>query len=235
MKGSFNPTCDRHGHMLTGVGGSPQVMASFICPTAEEIALLPAAAQLSASAARDRQPQRSGPKKEKYIPHIRKILVPVDAEHTKPADLKRTIELARKFGAQIALLHCYEWPRSFSYAKGDAALDDVIEHQELTRTHLQMLCSRVRKSWSKCRSRFEFCSLPAGILNVSKEIQADLILVPSPLDSASETWSTAEVLDELVRKADCPVMAGKAITFSASPEARARITNRKRSHENAHR
>jgi len=39
MKGSFNPTCDRHGHMLTGVGSSPQLMAPFVCPTAEEIAL----------------------------------------------------------------------------------------------------------------------------------------------------------------------------------------------------
>jgi hypothetical protein len=41
MKGSFNPTCDRYGHMLTGVGGSPQVMAPFVFPTAEEIALFP--------------------------------------------------------------------------------------------------------------------------------------------------------------------------------------------------
>jgi nucleotide-binding universal stress UspA family protein len=163
------------------------------------------------------------------------MLVPVDAEHTKPADLTRAIQLGRRFDAQITLLECYEPPRSCFYAIGKKAMHDVIHHQELTRAHLRMLCSRLRKSWSKCRCRFEFGSLPAGILNVSKQIRADLIVVPSPLDSASETWSTDEVLDELVRKAGCPVMTGKALTLAASPEARAGIANSKRSDENAHR
>jgi nucleotide-binding universal stress UspA family protein len=235
MKGSFNPTCDRHGHMLAGVGGSPQVTAPFICPSAQEIALLPGTAQLAPSTVRPRQRKRSAPRKRKNTLKIRKMLVPVDAEHTKPADLTRAIQLGRRFDAQITLLECYEPPRSCSHAIGKKAMDDVIQHQELTRAHLHMLCSRVRKFWSKCRCRFESGSLPAGILNVSKEIRADLIIVPSPLDSASETWSTGEVLDELVRKADCPVIAGKTLTLAALPEARARIANRKHSDENAHR
>jgi hypothetical protein len=37
-----------------------------------------------------------------------------------------------------------------------------------------------------------------------------LIVMPVSLDAASENWSTIEVVDELARKADCPVLAGKA-------------------------
>jgi hypothetical protein len=32
------------------------------------------------------------------------------------------------------------------------------------------------------------------------------------LNAASENWSTIEVVDELARKAECPVLTGRAIT-----------------------
>jgi hypothetical protein len=107
MKRPFNPSCDRHGHLLIGVGGSSQVMAPFIFPTAEEMAFLPDALSGSVSVP---HPQINGSmsKKRKVPFRIRKILVPVDSEHTKPADLKRVIQLARRVSAQITLLHCYE-------------------------------------------------------------------------------------------------------------------------------
>jgi nucleotide-binding universal stress UspA family protein len=208
MKGSFNPTCDRHGHMLTGVGGSPQVMAPFVLPTAEEIALFPGG--VGDGSASTGQGQGNGSSAKKTVAfRIRKILVPVDSERTKPADLKRTIQLARRLGAQITLLHCYESPRSFTYAEGDSGFDDVIRHRERTLVRLQSLCSKVRRSWSKCGWLFEDGSLPSSILRVSQSMRADLIVVPASLDAASENWSTSEVVDELARKANCPVLAGK--------------------------
>jgi len=57
MKGSFNPTCDRHGHILTGVGGFQQAMEPFLFPTAEEMAFLPGARNDRISAA---NPQING-------------------------------------------------------------------------------------------------------------------------------------------------------------------------------
>jgi len=39
MKPCFNPTCDRHGHILTGFGESAQTIALFVLRTAEEITL----------------------------------------------------------------------------------------------------------------------------------------------------------------------------------------------------
>ena len=42
-----------------------------------------------------------------------------------------------------------------------------------------------------------------------------LIVVPVSLDAVSDNWSTTEVVDELARKADCPVLAGKAIASAS--------------------
>lgn len=211
MKGLFNPTCDRHGHILTGLGVSPEVMEPFVFPTAEEMAFLPGVANGSISGP---YPEITGdlPKRRKVPFRIRKILVPVDSDHTKPADLKRVIQLARRLDAQITLIDCYEAPRSFFYARGDSSFARIIRHRELNLVRLQTLCAGVRKSWSKCLWLFEEGPLPAGILRVSKSMRADLIVMPVSLDAASKNWSTIEVADELVRKADCPVLAGRAIT-----------------------
>jgi len=212
MKGSFSPTCDRHGHILSGIGGSPQVMAPFVFPTAEEMAFLPVAGDSSVSTPH-LHVKGSLSKKRKGPFRIARILVPVDSQNTKLADLGRFIHLARRLTAQVVLLHCYEPPRSFCYAKGDSGLDDVIRRRELSLMSLQTLCSKVRRLWPKCVWLFEVGSLPAGILRVGKRMQADLIAVPVSLDSVSEEWSTSEVLDELVRKAQCPVLAASGITL----------------------
>jgi nucleotide-binding universal stress UspA family protein len=212
MKRSFNPTCNRHGHTLTGVGGSSQVMAPFVFPTAEDMAFLPDGALSGSVSVPHRQINGFMSEKRKVPFRIRKILVPVDSNHTKPADLKRVIQLARRVSAQITLIHCYEAPRSFSYAKGDAAFDDVVQHREQTLLRLQTICSRIRRSWSKCLWLFEVGPFPATVLHASKSIRADLIVVPVSLDAASENWSTSELVDELARKASCPVLAGRVST-----------------------
>jgi len=186
-------------------------MAPFVFPTAEEMAFLPGAPNDSVSAP-SREVGGHMSKKGKVAFRIRKILVPVDSGHTEPADLKRVIQLARRLDAQITLLHCYEVPRSFFYAQGGSAFDGIIRHRELNLVRLKTLCARVRKSWSKCLWLFEEGPLPASTLRVSKSMRADLIVMPVSLDAASENWSTIQVADELVRKADCPVLAGRAIT-----------------------
>ena len=94
MKDLFNPTCDRHGHILTGFGGSPQMMAPFIFPTAEEMAFLPVRAGDGSAPNLDSRLNDAHPKMGQNEFKIRKILVPVDSEHTKPTDLNRAIQHA---------------------------------------------------------------------------------------------------------------------------------------------
>ncbi|MBV9875263.1 MAG: hypothetical protein JO025_11085, partial [Verrucomicrobia bacterium] len=44
------------------------------------------------------------------------------------------------------------------------------------------------------------------ILRQSERLSADLIAVPLPLDLVRWCWLPAELLDELIRKANCPVL-----------------------------
>src|SRR5258707_14239392 len=136
---------------------------------------------------------------------IRRILIPIDATRLKSADLKPVLKVAQRFDADVTLLHCYEIPLSFHYAVGRSALMEVVLHRDLVRTQLLQLCAEVREFFARCRSEFTFGSLPVEILCASQRLQSDLIVVPLALDFGSYSWTTKEIMDELVRKAACPV------------------------------
>jgi nucleotide-binding universal stress UspA family protein len=137
---------------------------------------------------------------------IRRILIPIDATQVKSSDLKPVLKVAQRFDAEVTLLHCYEIPLSFHYAVGRSALKDVVLHSDLVRTQLLQLCAEVRKFFASCRSEFTFGSLPVEILRASQRLQSDLIVVPLALDFGSYSWTTKKIMDELVRKANCPVV-----------------------------
>ena len=71
MKGSFSPTCDRYGHILTGIGGSPQAMAPFVLPSAEEIALFPRGTGIGLAATGDGQRNGLRSKESKVSDEVR--------------------------------------------------------------------------------------------------------------------------------------------------------------------
>ena len=137
---------------------------------------------------------------------IRRILIPVDARQVKSADLRPVLKVAQRFDAEVTLLHCYEIPLSFHYAVGRPAIMDVILHRDFVRTQLLQLCAEVRKFFPSCRSEFTFGSLPVEILRASQRLPSDLIVVPLALGFGSHSWTAIEIMDELVRKADCPVV-----------------------------
>jgi hypothetical protein len=97
-------------------------------------------------------------------------------------------------------------PRSFSFLRGPSALAEVLYHRNMVRTQLLRLESQLRKSFPKSKCCFTSGSPPEEILRASKRINADLIIVPTSLDLISDCWSTASLIDELVRRANCPVL-----------------------------
>jgi nucleotide-binding universal stress UspA family protein len=137
---------------------------------------------------------------------IQRILVPIDADRVKSTDLKPILKVARRFDAEVTLLHCYSTPPSFDYVLGHCALAEVSLHRDRVRSRLLKLCGDVQQFFSKCRCEFAFGSLPEQILRVSERLQADLIAVPLSLDFVSHCWTTKALLDELVRRADCAVL-----------------------------
>jgi nucleotide-binding universal stress UspA family protein len=199
----FSLSCDRYGHLMTAVGGSSsKINRSGERPKPEKIPPAPyTEGKLEKPTPPELPLQTAGEK-----PPIQRILVPIDATHVKPADLDPILKVARRFDAEITLLHCYSTPPSFDYAVGTSALADVTLHRNRIMAQLLKLCCDVQKSFAKCRCIFVFGSLPVAIRRASERLQADLIAVPLPLDFASHCWTTKDLLDELIRRANCPVL-----------------------------
>jgi len=202
----FSATCDRHGHLITLGGLSTATNALLAPPTAEQVELVP---PVAASNQKDlKQPTsldalfRTGVQGQP----IRRILIPVDANHARLSDLKPILKLARHCDAQVTLLHCYTTPPSFECAEGSSALMEVTLHRNMVRARLFELCSHVKKFFGKCSCQFTFGSPPTEILRASERLNADLIAVPLSLDFLSHCWNTKGILDKLVRPANCPVL-----------------------------
>ena len=121
--------------------------------------------------------------------------------------------MASRLGAKITLLHCYIAPPSFDFAIGDAALAQTSLHCRLVRARLYELSTAARKLYSDCIARFAVGSPSLQIVRQSQEVKADLIAVPLPLDLVSWCWLPEELLDEVVRKAECPVLCVPARKF----------------------
>jgi nucleotide-binding universal stress UspA family protein len=199
----FSLTCDRYGHLMTAVGGSSsKITRSGEGPKPEQIPPAPST---------ERKLEKPTPPESRLQtvvakPPIQRILVPIDATHVKPADLDPILKVARRFDAEITLLHCYSTPPSFDYAVGTSALADVTLHRNRIMAQLLRLCRDVQKSFAKCRCLFTFGSLPVAIHRASERLRSDLIAIPLSLDFVSHCWTTKELLDELVRRADCAVL-----------------------------
>jgi len=121
--------------------------------------------------------------------------------------------MARRLGATVTLLHCYVAPPSFDFAVGDAALADVSLHCRRVRTRLYELATAARRLYSNCFGRVALGSPATQIVRQSQVLRADLIAVPLPLDLIRWCWLPDELLDELVRTADCPVLCAPAQKF----------------------
>lgn len=207
MKQWFSSTSDRYGHLITDVGRpASQLNGLFHVPKAKQIGRIPEVAQSATKNFNNPSLYQSLLPNTKELSPIRRILIPVDGQHTRAAELKPFLELARRFDAEVTLLHCYTTPPSFDYAVGPSALLEVNLHRNIVRARLLKLCSEVQKFFAKCHCQFTFGSLPAEILRASERLQADMIAIPLSLDFVSHCWTTKDLLDELVRQAHCPVL-----------------------------
>jgi len=146
---------------------------------------------------------------------IRRIVVPIDAIQTKLSDLLPILLMAYRLGARVTLLHCYVPPPSFDFAMGSGAVSELALHRWRVRSRLHELTVQVRKVFPKCSCRYVSGSPATQILRQSRRLLADLIAVPLPLDLVRWCWLPEDLLDELIRKADCPVLCVPASTVES--------------------
>jgi hypothetical protein len=192
-------TCDRHGHVVVAKKRPAAKIKSIRASSDVKLARSNRTARATA------RKGLLGSDTTTDSP-VKQILIPIDAIHANLPDLRPVLQLARRFNAAVMLLHCYSTPRCFSFARGPSAFAEAIRHRNMVRARLFRVYSNVKKSFPNCKCRFASGSLPEEILRASENIDADLIAIPLSLDLVSDGWTTKTLIDELVRRADCPVL-----------------------------
>lgn len=137
---------------------------------------------------------------------IHQIVAPIDAVDATLHDLQAILLIARRFDAHVTLLDCYVQPACFDFAVGDSALESILLYRRNIRARLYDLTKEARKLYPQCDCCFVDGSSFIHIVRQSRNLSADLIAVPMPIGVINGCWGRRDLLDELIRSADCPVL-----------------------------
>jgi nucleotide-binding universal stress UspA family protein len=152
---------------------------------------------------------------------MKRILVPHDGSALSARALPVAETIAREQGAEIVLVRVIE-PQS-STATGFEAIVTADLGEELTeayeiaaRQELGVLAERIEERGGRARV-LTFTGMPAaGLLNIEKDLQPDLIVIGSHGRSGFTRFALGSVTERLVREGDAPVL----VVHQASPTAR---------------
>ena len=142
---------------------------------------------------------------------FRKILVPIDFSTHSSRALQTAIELAKKFGAKLHLLHCYQIhvgaispygiviPESYDRDIREAATRQLAEWRE-------------KASAQKLEVEAEISPMfpSEAIASTAERIGADLIVMGTRGLSGIKHVMLGSVAERTVRIAPCPVLTLKA-------------------------
>ena len=142
---------------------------------------------------------------------IRRIVVPTDFSADAARAYEVAIQLARSFGAEITLLHCYQINPGAISPYGiamPAALD-----QELRDAALRQLAEWGEKAVSDgvtVQTRLLSVTPSVGIAQCVEETGADLIVMGTRGLAGIQHVMLGSVAERTVRTAPCPVLTLKA-------------------------
>jgi nucleotide-binding universal stress UspA family protein len=145
---------------------------------------------------------------------IRRILVPIDfSEHSQHA-LDEAIGLAKRFGAEVHLIHCYQvYPAGAVGFPYDVALPESYERAVREAATARLSDWREKTSAQGVRVeqhlRVDFPS--HGIVDLAEKLAADLIVIGSRGLSGFKHVVLGSVAERTIRHAPCPVLTVKRL------------------------
>jgi nucleotide-binding universal stress UspA family protein len=146
------------------------------------------------------------------VADIRRILVAVDfSEHSRRA-LDDAIALAKKFGAELHLLHCYQvYPVEAVgypyYVAVPESYDRAI--QEGARAQLSSWLEKVSAQGVRAEQHLEVDHPSHGIVALAEKLSADLIVVGTYGLTGLKHALLGSVAERVIRHAPCPVLTVK--------------------------
>lgn len=223
MKPCFNPTCDRHGHMIAGVGGSAQTMALFVLQTAKEIT------RFSETGSESQAPNtksstcfsRSANRKLGDVPlktltaekvestrlptkkiepkprSMQPIIVAVDVTRKCEATVRYAAEISRCSNAALYICHVF-WPSMRTQGDHHELID---REQREFRHKLEDLADQVRGSVPICKAALLAGDPAERISTLAQDVHADVIVV-----TRSDPILTQLLNVDQAVKMPCPVL-----------------------------
>ncbi|MBC5772803.1 universal stress protein [Pontibacter sp. KCTC 32443] len=147
---------------------------------------------------------------------MRRILVPTDFSEQAQYAFEVAVNIARRTGAAIKLLHVIDMPRSIGFsATGDVTYHDNMEQLyivrllESTKSRMSLLLNKVNHSGVEVVQEVDVDSIVGKIKRVVADDKVDLIVMGSKGSSGMDEFLIGSNTEKVVRTANCPVLTIK--------------------------
>ena len=161
---------------------------------------------------------------------IDRILVPIDFSSYSKEALQYAVPFARKFKAEIFLLHVVEpaiYPADFNFGQvGLPSIEDELRSKAVD--ELNKLADQETKRRARSTIIVRVGKPFIEIITAAKEEQIDLIIMATHGHSGIEQILFGSTAERVVRKAHCPVLTVRTREMAeVTAEAEKKLTSRK--------
>ncbi len=142
---------------------------------------------------------------------MKRILVPIDFSEQAKCAVKTAGQIARKTGAEVYLLHMIDLPSNESDIEAHADASSPAKMLYLKKIHekfREFLRSRLLED-VKAHEEVRFHKTFSGIINYSKELDIDLIVMGSQGATGLKEMFIGSNTEKVVRNSDVPVLVVK--------------------------
>lgn len=138
-------------------------------------------------------------------PSFRQILLATDFSPASRAAFQAALETCSKFGADLLVLHIFEYAEIAPPETGGLLLE-MQGIRERCQKDLEDLCHEASSAGIQCESLLQNGSAPSRILEIIKEKHIDLAVLGTNALHGFERLIFGSTAETVLRKASCPVL-----------------------------
>jgi universal stress protein A len=139
--------------------------------------------------------------------HFDRILVPTDFSHNSERAVDYAIQLARRLGAKLTLLHVVPEPSALDYEIGGFPTDEIEEWQKEAQKRLAEQLTRAKIEYQEVDSMQRTALHPRDeIVSVAKELQADLLVISTHGYTGWKHLLLGSHTEKILEQASCPTL-----------------------------
>lgn len=136
---------------------------------------------------------------------IKQIVVAVDLSPHSEATARYAVEIAKAFGASIALVHVHPVTEVNEFTTEGGYREQERQRQEAHRA-LANLTKTLQADWPVCEERFLLGEPAEQVARAARDLNADLIVTASHRPSFLARLFNLDQAPRIMHRAPCPVL-----------------------------